>query len=211
MSDCSSLETEGRLRPSLLLRFLKVVIFMEFRIRNLSKTTTANDGTRNLFQSILVPEVALALKDWIKVEGLHGVLIGGLALSYYVKPRVTQDIDILFLDRTHIPDIIPGFKRHRPGAFEHKRTGVEIEVLSPASINMPLNVAKRIEATALNLDGIRIASPSGLVASKLGRFSRRDQADIEDLLHVKTINLDGFGLSSQQLDKFELIKSDMGM
>lgn len=60
-------------------------------MRNLFKCNFVNDGSRTLVESILISEVAKAILDWQKEVPNVGVLIGGLALSYYVKPRSTID------------------------------------------------------------------------------------------------------------------------
>ena len=57
--------------------------------------------------------------------------------------------------------------------------------------------------TSIIKDGIKIASPSGLVALKFGRFSRKDQADIEDLVNSEEIDLSIFNLSQDLLDRFK--------
>ena len=50
---------------------------------------------RTLFESVMMPNIITALRDWGKVQA-GGVLIGALALSYYARPRMTQDVDFLF-------------------------------------------------------------------------------------------------------------------
>ena len=60
-------------------------------MRNLFNCNFVNNGKRTLIESILVPEVAKAILDWQNEVPNVGVLIGGLALSYYVKPRSTID------------------------------------------------------------------------------------------------------------------------
>jgi hypothetical protein len=109
-----------------------------------------------------------------------------------------------------IPDHLEGFKRHRKGAFEHKQTGVEIEVLTPEYINMEKSVAEAIVKTAIEKDGVRIASVAGLIVLKLKRFSRQDQADIESLIKFKPdVSLGEFDLPQELLSRFYSIKEDI--
>ena len=61
-------------------------------------------------------------------SGGGGVLIGAVALSFHVRPRMTQDMDFLFLEETDIPDAVTGFRRIRPIQFQRDRTGVEVKV-----------------------------------------------------------------------------------
>jgi hypothetical protein len=164
---------------------------------------TINDGTRTLFESVLVPEIIVALEDFKKTEHHDNfVIIGGIALSYYVKPRNTQDIDVLILSDVMIPDTIPGFKKNRAHAFENQKTGVELEIVTPEYVGMPINVVKHIIDTSVVKDDLRIASPSGLVASKLFRLSAQDVADIIALINSCEIDLSGFGLPQDKLEKY---------
>lgn len=160
--------------------------------------TGANDGTRTLLESILPNEVLAALNDW-KKQVETPVLIGGLALSYYVKPRYTQDIDYLFLEPDAIPAEVPGFKRVRPHAFVHKETHVEIEVLTPDTVNVSRELAEKVEDSATVSDGVRIASPAGLVALKLQRATMKDQGDIVELIKTGQVDMDGWPISEDQL------------
>lgn len=174
------------------------------------KANSYNDGTRSLFESILVPEVSKAFKDWKKETNSEKyVLIGGIVLSYYTKPRTTTDVDTLFLSVNDIPIEVSNFKRSCPGAFLHKETHVEIEVLTPNSINISSELANQIYNNANIRDEIRIASPSGLVASKLKRFKLQDQADIEALLQSEKINLSNYSLSSTELSNYEKLKNEL--
>ena len=177
------------------------------RLRNLKKTRDVNDGTRSINESILYPEVILAFEDFKSNHVKNCVLIGGVALSYYVKPRTTQDIDFLFLSFEDIPPVLNKFKRHRKGAFEHKKTQVEVEVVTSSTINIPQHIAVSIFETANIIEGIKVASPAGLVASKIFRFNLRDQSDIKDLIDFTEIDLSPFNLSEIELDRFELIKN----
>jgi hypothetical protein len=43
-----------------------------------------------------------------------------------------------------------------------------------------------------------VASPSGIVASKLGRWNKRDQADAEELMQHFTIDLEAAPLTAEQ-------------
>lgn len=167
-------------------------------LRELSKCNAANDGTRSLFESILVPEVMKAMIDWKKQSKHIGVLIGGLALSYYVKPRQTNDGDFLYLLRSDIPTEVPGFKRTRPGAYLHKETHVEIEVLIPKAINVSNALATKVVATSVEKDGFRIASRAGLIAIKLGRFSLQDRADISALFKLGALDLSEYPLDEKE-------------
>lgn len=179
------------------------------KFRNIEKMITPNNGNRTLFESIAFPEVELALNDWLEQNIQNCILIGGVALSYYIKPRTTQDVDILFMFSEDIPKTINKFKRHRKSAFQHNKTHVEVEVVTPKSINMNTVLAQEIFDTSIISDGAKIASSSGLVATKLGRFSRQDQADIEELIKHQKIDLSLFTLTKEEINNFLSIKNNL--
>lgn len=178
------------------------------RLRDLTKTRTINFGNRSLMQSVLYPEVVAALEQ-LRQNGWPptGVLIGGIALSFHVKPRATQDIDLLFLTPDAIPDAMEGFRRHRSNAFEHLQTGVEVEVVSPATINIGMGLARAVFDAAVVTNGIRVASPSGLVALKLQRLHAIDEADIVQLTQTGLIDLAAFPLTDVQLAAYARLQT----
>lgn len=178
------------------------------KFRDIIKMNGPNGGTRTLFESVASNEVLAALKDW-KKQKIDCVLIGGLAVSHYVKPRMTMDVDVLFMSKSMIPRQVAGFERHREGAFQHNKTHVEIEVISASTINQTQTLVNKVFTTAIESDGIKIASPSALVALKLGRFSLQDRADIVELYKISDIDLDGFGLDSTTIEKYrQLIEQE---
>lgn len=174
---------------------------------------TENDEnlTRNLFESVVVPEIVAAIRDWIGSTDVPGVLIGGLALSFYVKPRQTMDIDVLYVTDEQIPDSIPGFKRVRPHSFQHNKTHVEVKVLSASFLDVPQGLVQQVSKDAVESSGMRIASKSGLVALKLQRGRRQDQADIEQLIASGGVDLTPYEqwLTQEQIEMYNEIRSDV--
>ena len=153
-----------------------------------------NDSTlsRPLLESVIAPEVTAALKQWIGSAEVPGVLIGGLALSFYVKPRYTMDVDVLYLSDRDIPKNINGFKKTRTHSFQHKQTHVEVKVLSPEFLKIPTELANKIGETAVVSSGMKVASKGGLIALKLQRGNLQDQADIVALLQTGNVDMDPF-------------------
>ena len=167
----------------------------------------ANDGTRTLFQSIAIPEVNKALGDYSK-HVPSGVLIGGIAASYHNRPRATTDADILYMHKDNIPDEVPGFKHHRPGAFQHNDTHVEVEAVTPEHINISQELAQKVFDTAELSDrtnGIRVASPSGVVALKLHRQRGHDIGDIVHMHHTGKVDLSDWPIQQKHRDDYEEI------
>ena len=174
-------------------------------MRNIWKMNWKNDGFRSLYESAIHTEVIQALEDWKNYNNSNCVLVGGLALSYYIKPRQTQDVDIIFLTEEDIPNNVYGFKRNRLHSFEHIKTGVEIEVLTPKFLNKNKQIFEKAFEESILSDGIRVASPKSLIALKLNRFNSRDKVDILELIEYCKyggINLD---MSGYELNDKELI------
>jgi len=172
-------------------------------MRKLTKMRDINRGDRSLIESIMMPEVIVALRDWANSTA-SGVLIGALGLSYHCKPRYTQDIDFLLLELSDVPDAVGGFSRIGAG-FQHNRTRIAVDIFTPSSINIPRDVAEQVIGTATLSDDIRVASASGLVALKLFRSSMRDRADIVALLKTGHVDLSGWPLPPEMLPSFEAL------
>lgn len=143
---------------------------------------------------IAVPEVRRAYLEWV-AHVKNSVLIGGLAVGAYVRPRTTLDVDMLFLSEAAVPATVPGFKRLRAHAFEHRATGVEVEVLTPAFLQMPDALAQKIFDTARQ----GVVSAEGLIAAKLQRASAQDRVDVESVLRAYPgATLEGWPLTGAQ-------------
>ena len=167
-----------------------------------------NTGKNLLLEnSILVPEVDLAFNDWVqKTNGnSNWMLIGGIVVGFYTRPRTTTDVDVLFASENSIPVEVDGFKRNRQHAFTHKLTHVEIEVLTPESINIPKQLFNQVLQTSVEHNGVRIPSASGLVALKLMRSELQDLADIKAIMTSNDVDISGFSIPSEKIVAAEKI------
>jgi hypothetical protein len=184
--------------------------FSHYSNRRKSKWMNTN-GLRSLYESIIPNEVRVALDDWKNGHREDNyVLIGGLCLSYYLRPRYTEDVDLLFLTEDDLPGTVYKFKRIRPHSFEHIRTGVEVEMVTPELVGQNPDLFKKVYERSVISDGIRIASPVCLIALKLGRFIQRDRDDISALYsYCKdndiSVDLSDYGLPQESLDKFNTL------
>lgn len=174
-----------------------------------------NDGSRTLLESVVVPEVGQAVKDWIANAKPDFVLVGGLALAYHHIPRMTMDVDVLYISRDAKPSAeeVHGFKQQRAHMFQHKKTHVEIETLTPEFLNLPQQLVDAVFDTALQVGNVKIASKSGLVALKLaakrtGAKGLQDQADIINLISLGGIDLSPFDLTDDQKKQFEFLSRE---
>lgn len=166
-----------------------------------------HQGPLSVFESVVVPEITAAIRDWIGSADVPGVLIGGLAVSFYARPRSTMNVEVLYVTDEQIPDSIPGFKRIRSHTFQHNETHVEVEVLSSNFLGVSKGLVQEVVKNAVESNGMKIASNSGLVALKLHRGGLTDQADIEQLILSGDINLNPYQqwLTDYQVDMFNRI------
>jgi len=162
-------------------------------------------NTRSLVYATVVNEVMKTFGWWITFCPEDYVVIGGLAISHWLKPRMTMDIDVLLLS---VPNEVPSFKRVRPHAFRNIDTHVEVETLTPPFINLSKERADLVFETAVSSDGIKIASPQALAVLKLARWNRQDQADVEQLLtHFNPPNPDQWKLTEDEIAKLQSVTS----
>lgn len=176
-------------------------------LRNLGYAREPLLGNYTVIEASMMSEVAEALSDWPDKE--HCVLIGGLAVSFYCKPRATQDVDFLCLVKPSI--LSDKFKLIRPHAYLHKTTHVEIETLTSTFLSIPTVLAQKVFDTArLDTEGFRVASPEALVVLKTFRWNYQDMHDIESLFKVLDGNLKSWPLTNDSLSKLTslLLKSN---
>jgi hypothetical protein len=128
-------------------------------MRNLTKMRDINLGDRSLIESVMMPEIILALRDWAKSTA-SGALIGALGLSYHCRPRFTQDIDFLFVEASEVPVALNGFSRVGRD-FQHNRTHIAVDIFTPSSIGVPREVVNQVIRTAALSDNITVANASG--------------------------------------------------
>jgi hypothetical protein len=176
-----------------------------------------NDGSRTLLESIIAPEVQNTTERWIAKSKSDFVVIGGIALAYHHIPRYTQDLDVLYLRRETVPTEVDGFKRTRDGAYEDRKTGVEVELVTSGFVNIPQEIVDKVFDTAIHANGIKIASKSGLVALKLVAIPNRptkakalqDKVDIMHILEIGGVDVSDFPLPQEALERLEQIKREM--
>lgn len=158
-------------------------------------------------------EVDNAFKDWTnRTKGINQVLIGGMAMvNYGIEDRTTTDIDFIFLTLDEIPNDVQGFKKTRSSAFQHNRTHVEIEVLLPKFLDLPIEFVEKVFETAYDKGSFKIASPSAIVALKLGRFNERDIKDIKNLIKNFEVDITIFEeyLSEEEKENYKIVLEEI--
>lgn len=118
------------------------------------------------------------------------VLVGGLALAEYAKPRATQDLDFVVI--THqMDDVIKHFEEHGYKVTENmpyvkpKRDivkfeyqGRECDLLFFNAKDFTNSIFKRAKTASLFGKTVKVASAEDLVITKLASMRWKDKADI---------------------------------
>jgi hypothetical protein len=153
-------------------------------------------GDHDLLGDELIRAVEL-LADALAAQSIPYALIGGLATLLRGRPRFTQDVDVL-LDVPQLAlaglleelarrgftfdtaTVIREYVREHMTAFRFG--SVRIDWLKPV---LPLYRRTLAEASSLAWTPghpVRVASPEGLILTKMVSFRPQDQVDIETLL-----------------------------
>jgi hypothetical protein len=189
---------------------------MSKMIVHMRDMTFSRSPSATLLNSALVADVGSTLIRWASTtKGMHGVLIGRLALAFYSRPRMTTEIHMLFISHDDIPTTVDGFDKHSTSAFKDKSTNIEIELVSATTINIPPEVVAKVFETARNIEGMRVASREGLIVLKLygmltPKRKRGDTADIQTLLETDPkASVSGWPLTTYQREVLEDIRAEL--
>jgi hypothetical protein len=146
-----------------------------------------------------------SLADAFAARSVRHALIGGLAISMRGRPRLTQDIDFL----VDVPQIaLPGLLDDLVGRGfsldpsvvinQYVREHITAFSFGPVRIDwlkpvLPFYARAIADASPLLWSEghpIRVATPEGLVLTKMVAFRPRDQEDIETLLTANRDTID---------------------
>jgi len=160
-----------------------------------------------------VEEVIRAISNILAENQVKYVVIGGIAVLAWGKPRTTFDVDIVItLFPAHLEMIISDFIRYgftaRKDAVKRLRRGLAVKLrhgiysadLRLSSFTLDKQAIRR--ARHIKVAGVRIpiASKEDLIVYKLANFGYQDKADIEGILRrQRQIDFDYIAKSSKQL------------
>jgi len=192
------------------------------RIIKLSESLKIADDVRNLTkkaQGMPLSDAVFDLANILVGTNLQWALCGGLAVGVHARPRGTDDIDIMIgsestLDLLLLKAIQGNFKKTRDHAITHKRTGVEVELLTPEFLKVSPEVVRKAIETAIpsqiGKTTIPVISREGLVATKLFRASDYDRGDIKAVIQKGgDIDLTGWPVDEKSLVLLEKIKEEI--
>ena len=146
--------------------------------------------------------------DEIQKEGLISdyALIGGLALSAWIEPRTTKDIDLVVmlskkliwqdiasLIRTRLRKKVFLQKGNRRTTIQEKLSFVmgqiEVDVISTKGFELAAEAIENSVLAQVFDKGVKVVSPEYLILLKLLPLSSQDEIDIRLLL--KKVNMNG--------------------
>lgn len=197
-----------------------------FKNRKLEIQYLKENNEKPIKQAIFNDTVKKAFIDFVRLNNNKNVtIIGGISLGAWTRSRSTDDIDILVLSEDDIDkiekDISSKFKRNHKHSFEHRSTGVEIEVITPALINHDIDLIKEAikYAKVDDVDGheIKVVTPKYLIMLKLARAilkgnskAKIDQGDIMELLKVYgKFDLSDMNLSKEKMGMYNSLCNEL--
>jgi hypothetical protein len=135
---------------------------------------------------------------------------GGVAVALNGRIRATEDIDILIASETALERLAlqyaDKFRQIRPHAFQHRQTGVEVDVLTPEHIKVPNGIVESAIDSAGSNYGIRVVNKTYLIILKMFSGRRQDYVDVVSLLADKSNADIDFIEETIPADKVELFK-----
>lgn len=153
----------------------------------------------------------IAFFNELKKENLikDYALIGGLALSAWVEPRTTKDIDLIVvispeitwkdissLIETRLHKKVAVQKGSRKTTIQEKLSfmegQMEVDVISSKGFELALEAVEKAVPTRIFGKIVKVATPEFLILLKLLPFSMQDQIDIISLM--KQADLKGLKL-----------------
>lgn len=146
----------------------------------------------------------------------EGVIVGGMAVSFYVKnPRTTKDVDIILLDKALDSsqfrqrfETVAG----KPLTVQHKETGIEVDLLLEENpvLNRELLRATQARFRMIERAGItvRVAAPEMIIALKLRRAMNNTALGLQDRTDIVSLLNDNAGLDLSPIR--ELVAEEEG-
>jgi len=191
------------------------------RILRLTESLAVADSVRGLAKAASGMPLSEAVADLAKaLRGMPGkwALYGGLAVGVHARPRGTDDIDIVITDEGNLDEFFRltsmTFKKTKGHAMAHKRTGVEVEALTPEFLKIPADLVAKVLNTAkpASVGGaqVSVVSREGLVAMKLFRGEDYDRGDIKSVLRSGgPVDLSGWPLDTRAAALLDTIKVEL--
>jgi len=175
----------------------------------------AGEGGEKETETLTPQDLLLRVVDSFDECGVPFVLVGGLALSTWVEPRATRDIDVVVrVRKVSLPRLREALIRAgaRPTRLEMRKIGERRFVRFPIEgvfLDVRLGASahdrsawKRSSEVWLEGRGIRVASPEDLLLYKLAAWRPQDQVDALSLLNIPS------GVDERYVDRWAATVSE---
>lgn len=116
------------------------------------------------------------------------ILIGGLSASFYAPARLTEDVDILVKSELDVNNLYSLTKDKVKWVRKHSFIfeDIEVEILSPEFLKLPIEVANYVFDTNVNhFSGVVTPSPEGVILLKLYAFREIDKQDVYNIIKAQ--------------------------
>ncbi len=142
------------------------------------------------------------LMNWLQIEQVNGVIIGGIAASLLGRPRTTGDVDVLilleeehwtkFLDQgkkynffSRISEPLEFARQSRVLLLKHKPSIIDVDISFAA---LPFEEKTILNATNIKVKGltIRLPKPEDLIIMKAIAARPKDLIDIESIISANS-------------------------
>ncbi len=153
-------------------------------------------------RELLIPLIA-ALNDllsWFKNRNVPGIVIGGVAASFWGHPRITHDIDaLILLEKENWKDFLAsgeqfgfipriaealGFAQlNRVFLMRHEQSGFDIDISIGAIPFEEEAIRKKVTVKTAGMS-IPLPTPEDLIIMKAVAHRPRDMADIESIIQM---------------------------
>jgi hypothetical protein len=140
-----------------------------------------------------------SLRRALEVANIDYVVIGAHAVSAWIEPRFTSDLDITIqadpadLERLEQALAVEGFTRARTSGEEQPSGPDFVRFSCAGAIDLEVQIAKTgfqrdTIARTHSQDGLRVATPEDLIVMKLIAYRPKDRADLAGLLALSDLD-----------------------
>lgn len=140
----------------------------------------------------MVPEsvksVAKQVSDHLNSRGVPHALVGGMAVSAYQPPRMTEDVDFLVPDSSI--SVIEELGETEPLAPPVEGVTVKVGGVDVDFIFMPDEMPEETLESGPKIDGISVLRPEALILMKMHAPRAKDHADVIEMIKAGLIDLD---------------------
>lgn len=134
-----------------------------------------------------VKETAKYVSEFLNSNGVPHAVIGGMAVSAYSPPRMTQDVDFLVPENSL--NVIRKLGKVSPLAESVDGVTVTVNEIAVDFIFAPEDMPEETLTSGPKIDGISVLRPEALVLMKMHASRTKDHADVIEMLKSGLIDV----------------------